>query len=255
MAQSFTSDDLQALASYPFKDANWKNKFLIGGLVSFLGYIIPLVPWFVFYGYGAQIMRRVIVEETEPFLPEWDDWGKLFTDGIKPVGVGFVYTLPIWLVFGVGYSFFFAAIFIGATAGAGSDSPPAWLVFLPMFAGLGFTATIGVGALLGLALGVFMPVVIAHVIATDDFAAAFRFNECWSLFRANVSGFTSSYFLLVALGIGLGFVMQILYFTIIGCCLLPFILPFFSYYMMLIWSVIFGRSYRVAVQQLKLSPA
>lgn len=28
MAKSFTSDDLQALAAFPFKDIDWKNKFL-----------------------------------------------------------------------------------------------------------------------------------------------------------------------------------------------------------------------------------
>lgn len=255
MSQSFTSDELQALASFPFKAPDWKNKFLIGALVSFLGYVIPVLPWFVLYGYGVQLMRRVIVEDASPFLPEWDDWGKLFVDGLKPVGAAFVYTLPIIALFVVGYGFFFGAISAGAAVGAGSDSPPDWLVFLPIFGGLGLAATFGVGMLLSFALGIFLPVIICHVVATDEFSAAFRFKECWTIFRANLSGFVFSQVLLMTAGFGLSFVMQILYFTIIGCCLLPFILPFFSYYIMLLWSVLFGRAYREAVQQIAANPS
>ena len=81
MSQSFSSEDLKQLFAFPFQDPRWQNKFLIGSLVVFAGFIIPLIPFFFVYGYMAQIMRRIIVEKGEPFLPEWDDWGKLFVDG------------------------------------------------------------------------------------------------------------------------------------------------------------------------------
>jgi len=81
--QSFTTDNLKALLTFPFEDDDWKNKFLIGSLIVFAGFAIPLIPFFFLYGYMMQIMRHIIVEKGKPFLPKWDDWGKLFVDGAK----------------------------------------------------------------------------------------------------------------------------------------------------------------------------
>jgi hypothetical protein len=94
MTNSFTSDELLALAKFPFTDPRWKNKFLIGGLLSLAGYAIPVLPLLFVYGYCAQIMRRIIVENEAPYLPEWEDWGKFLQDGLKLFGVGLVYSLP-----------------------------------------------------------------------------------------------------------------------------------------------------------------
>src|SRR6185503_7118827 len=94
MTTSFTTDNLQTLAKFPFTDPQWKNKFLIGGLLTLAGYAFPLLPLLFVYGYCAQIMRRIIVEKGEPYLPEWQDWGKFLLDGLKLGGVGLIYILP-----------------------------------------------------------------------------------------------------------------------------------------------------------------
>ncbi len=81
MRQSFTSQDLQALFAFPFKDPEWQQKALIGSLLVLLGFVIPIVPTIFLMGYLAQIMKGIIRTNRKPFLPKWDDWGKFFNDG------------------------------------------------------------------------------------------------------------------------------------------------------------------------------
>jgi hypothetical protein len=107
---------------------------------------------------------------------------------------------------------------------------------------------LGIGMLFGLIVSLIIPVAIGHVIATDEFAAAFRFREWWPIFRANLAGFLVSYALLIGFSIVLGFVFQILYLTIIFCCLYPFVLAPLTMYITIIWSVLFARAYRDGVQ-------
>ena len=119
-------------------------------------------------------MRRIIQEESEPFMPAWDDWGKLFQDGLKSVGAGLIYSLPIFVLIFVGYGAFFASAFLGAAVSGGEESTAAGL--FPLFGILGFVVTLGLVMILSLALILFLPVVIGHIVATDEFSAAFRWR-------------------------------------------------------------------------------
>ncbi|MCB0195260.1 MAG: DUF4013 domain-containing protein [Anaerolineae bacterium] len=251
MSSSFTTDNLQALAEYPFKDPEWKQKLLIGGLLLFAGYIIPFIPMIFVYGYVAQIMHRIIVEQGAPFLPAWDDWGRLFSDGLKIVGVTFIYSLPAIIFVCGGYAFFFgSAVFIEimTNSGGGGDTlaPLIPLVSMAIFFG-GFS----LGMLSLLVAILVMPVAVGHLIATGEFNAAFRVREYWPIFRANMAGFLISYVLLFGLFMLLSFVMNIFYFTIILCCFVPFISAAISIYMMIIGSVLFAEAYRDGVQTLQ----
>ena len=101
--QSFTYAELQDLFTFPFRDPQWKNKLLIGSLISLAGFVFPFIPWIFLYGYGVQIMRRIIVENGEPYLPEWDDWNRLFVDGLRLGGVILIICFPFVLLAIVGY--------------------------------------------------------------------------------------------------------------------------------------------------------
>jgi hypothetical protein len=48
----------------------------------------------------------------------------------------------------------------------------------------------------------------------------------------------------------LGFVLQILYVTVILCCLAPFVMAFMTLYAMIIGSVLFAEAYRTGVEKL-----
>jgi hypothetical protein len=252
MTNSFTSDELTALAKFPFNDPRWQTKFLIGSLLILAGYFIPFVPGIFLYGYAFQIMHRIIVEKGEPYLPEWDDWGKLFTDGGKIMGAVFIYSLPFLLLVCGGFGLFFA---LSIGAGAISSNPETGTppeAVLPLI-GMGvWFFTITIGTILVFPLVIILPVAIGHLVATNDFAAAFRPREWWPIFKANWAGYLVSYALLLGFWMVLSFAIQILYVTIILCCLVPFILIFITMYMTVIGSVLFGQAYRAGVEQVGL---
>jgi hypothetical protein len=247
MTNSYTGDDLIALAKFPFNDPDWQNKFLIGSLLTLAGYIIPIIPLIFVYGYAFQIMQRIIVEKGSPYLPDWDDWGRLFSDGLKLTGVSLIYSLPIMVLFCGGLGVHFASI-IGMVAipqEASADSPA---VILP-FVGMGvFFITFGLSMVLALIWGAILPAAIGHMIATNDFAAAFRVREWWAIFKANLGGYLIAYALLLGAWVVLSFAMQILYVTLILCCLVPFIMVGVSMYLIMIGSALFGQAYRAGAE-------
>ena len=252
MSQSFSSEDLKQLFAFPFQDPRWQNKFLIGSLVVFAGFIIPLIPFFFVYGYMAQIMRRIIVEKGEPFLPEWDNWGKLFVDGLKLLGAILIYSIPIIGLFFAGYILFFFTIALSAAAAEGSGDPSSPLVAMaPMAGSLFFCLFFAVIMLLSLAIGLLSPAIMGHVVATDEFSAAFRVREWWSIFRANIGGFLMAYVIVLAISVAFSFGISLLYLTLILCCLLPFIMAPATFYMLAIYGVVFGEAYREGARNLE----
>jgi hypothetical protein len=102
---------------------------------------------------------------------------------------------------------------------------------------------------------VIVPVAAGHVIATNQFGAAFRVREWWSIFRANLSGYLITYVLILGFWMALSFAIQILYFTVIFCCLLPFVMAFVMMYVMIIASVLFAQAYEAGVKKLALPAA
>lgn len=78
-----------------FEDPDWVKKALLGGLFCLLG--LFLVGGFFVAGYMMRMIRRVVRSEERP-LPEWDDLGEMFGDGVQAVGVYLVYVLPLVLV-------------------------------------------------------------------------------------------------------------------------------------------------------------
>lgn len=87
--------DLGKAFTFVFQDPRWLEKVLIGGL--FWIATILLFGWFFILGYMARIVRNVAAG-VDDRLPEWDDLGEMFTEGLKLFLVAFVWYLPIFLV-------------------------------------------------------------------------------------------------------------------------------------------------------------
>lgn len=68
--------DFQRSFTYVFEDKDWILKILIGGLLSF----IPVVNFAVF-GFAIETLKRARNGE-EPVLPDWKDFGMLFSEGL-----------------------------------------------------------------------------------------------------------------------------------------------------------------------------
>jgi hypothetical protein len=155
------------------EDKNWVTKLIIGAVISFFSFLI--VPIFFLLGYMIAVTRQVLNHKDLP-LPEWDNWGELFKDGIIVWVAQLVYTLPFWLLACIGGM---------ATVGFGFISGDA-----PDLASAGILATYGlIGCLMiifAIALFFITPAVIIQYVRHNEFAACFRFGEVLGIARANI---------------------------------------------------------------------
>jgi len=105
----------------------------------------------------------------------------------------------------------------------------------------------------GLAIGVVMPAIMGHVAATDDFGAAFRLKEWWTIFKANVGGFMLAYLIVFAVSMVLNSLIALVYCTIILCCIAPFLTAPVTLYTLIMSGALFGEAYREGVEKLEAS--
>ena len=77
------------------EDPDWIKKVLIGGVFMLLAGL--LVGAVFVAGYGVRLIRRSALGEPRP-LPEWDDMGGIFGDGLRAVALYLGYALPVLLV-------------------------------------------------------------------------------------------------------------------------------------------------------------
>jgi len=170
--------DFEKAFTYLKDDERWMTKLGIGAAVQFLSFLI--VPIFLLPGYMVQIVRNVH-DGVEPALPEWDDWGRLLTDGLTIVGAQLVYTLPFWLL---------VCISMIATGGAGAlmdgaggnASDAAALGIVSVWGIVGCLSILFVIAWIFLA-----PAITIQYVREGDFASCFRVGEVIAIIRDNIS--------------------------------------------------------------------
>jgi hypothetical protein len=247
---TLTSEYIQNLLTFPFRDAKWKEKMLVGSLIAFASFMIPFIPQLLLTGYGVQMARRMVLENAEPHLPEWNDWGALLMDGLRVGFVRFVYLLPVFVPFICGYLGLFGSIMTEVIL---DESGRAGGNVEGMFTAFGFLIFFGsffMAMILLLPTSLIMAPASTHAAVKQEFAAAFRFRAWWPIFRGNLSGYILGFVLLLGLGIVAGFALQIIYFTIILCFILPLVIAVYAYYASLIYEAVFAQIYREGVQKL-----
>ena len=252
MASKVTLDEVKKAVFFPFQGKNWGIKILVGSVLLFIsGFIVPIIPVF---GYFAQIMKRIIVQGEDPEMPEWDDWGAFFLDGIKLFGAMLIYLLPAILLIVGGYLLFFvldfAFVFMApAYSQSSTDMFPSAMLgsFLGMFGGI---AVFMLGFVLAFITILVIPPALGNMIAKGDFGAAFRVKEWWPILKANLSG----YILAVAIALGLFYLLYMLsflfYITVVLCFVLPVALAFTFFITGTIGFSIYSVAYRDGVRKL-----
>lgn len=167
--------DIGKSFAFVFEDKDWIVKILIAAAIVLVGsllgvLVIPaIIAGVLVSGYGVEITRRVI-RGTLDGLPEWDDWGALFKDGLMVLIIGLVYALPIIIV----------SMCLGIPIGAFSEDASELSSVLWFFLScLSFLYTI--------AMSIVLPAAIATYADEDDLGAAFRFGEIFGLVRDNLS--------------------------------------------------------------------
>jgi hypothetical protein len=164
--------DISTALSFVTQDRDWLKKIAIGALLAITGIgYIPLLGW------AVEISRRVIHGASE-VLPDWSDFGRYITAGLKYFVVAFVWTLPLILLstcVGV------AAGALGAAASQNSDNSTVPFI-LQICLGL-------ISLPYGIALGLLTPAAAGVLAATDSLSEALNPANAFKLVRANLGGY------------------------------------------------------------------
>ena len=176
------------------EDERWLNKLGIGSLIM-LATMVIILPIFWLIGYQIAIMRNVMAGSERP-LPEWDDWGKLFMDGLMVTIAMLVYTLPIWLIICLGMTTIFLPIL-----GGGSEDLMAALVAMTAVAWIGIAC---IAVIFAIGLMFISPAVYVQYAITNDLKACFRFGEVFAIARDNVVNILIT----IAANMGANFLLQ-----------------------------------------------
>lgn len=155
--------------SYVFDDEQWIGKIGIGAVLSL--FVMFLIPIPLLIGWAVGVTRNVMDDLENP-MPAWEDWGQLFSDGLKVLAAQLVYTVPFWILLCIAGAF-------AAAAGADSEG-------LQALGFLGFGLLISVALLFSIALFFLSPAIIIQYVRTADFGACFRFGEVFAIARNNI---------------------------------------------------------------------
>lgn len=229
--------DLKSLFRFPFQGPDWANRFILGCALLFVGWVVPIVPVIFVYGYAVEVMRRVIRGE-EPGMPPWQDWGRLFVDGLRAFGVGLVYLLPGTLVYLGGLGLYFAGTFVAT----GLGEREGFLIFLLLVAILYLTLFLG-SFLLSAGL-IPLPAAIAQFVADDRLGAAFQVRRWWAVLRERRWEYGIAWLLLFGLAGIVYFAQMLLYYSVCLCWLMPILASLVAFYITLVAAALFGQVWR-----------
>ena len=162
--------DVGKAFSYVFQDEHWIGKIGIGAVLSLLA--IFLIPIPLLIGWAVGVTRNMMDGFEDP-MPAWEDWGKLFSDGLKVLAAQLVYTLPLWVLICISGGFY---------AAAASDSQG-----MQVLGAAGSILFFCVIFLFSIALFFLSPAIIIQYVRTDDFGACFRFSEVLAIARDNIA--------------------------------------------------------------------
>jgi hypothetical protein len=189
------------------EDTNWVIKVAIYAVLSFFALFLLPIP--LILGYNVAITRNVKNGLENP-LPEWDDFGRFFTDGLYIFIAQLVYTLPFWLLSCIAVV---ATVGLGGLGGAvGSDSAAAASAM-----GIwGIWMVVGCLMLLLVLVAIFiMPALIIQYVYHENLAACFRFGEVLAIARDNIADILIT--LVAAMGAGFVLFMVIGFLSFIPC--------------------------------------
>lgn len=236
--QMFSTKKLSDWLAYPFKQEKAGNKILIGSALILAGFVIPFIPMLFVAGYLAKISKRITAGDGKLELPEWDDWGELFKSGLRLFGVGLIYSLPMLIIFTIGFIAYFGS-FVPLMIDDSSMGAP---ILMMLGMGVMFLA-IAIGMLLSLIEGIILPAVLMHVIHHDQFSKGFDFKGWWSIFRKNFWGFMVAFILMFGLYYLYYMLVVVVAYSFVLAVAVPFLSAFASFYLGLLFVPLAAQAY------------
>jgi len=195
------------------EDPDWVQKILIGGAFSLACTVLVGIPFVL--GYFSRTLRNVVAGEPRP-LPEWDDLGGIFNEGLRLTAVSLIYGLAIAAVIGVPLAVVLVPL-VAASAGHGDASE-----ILGGLGLVGFVGLYGLAMLVYLVFAVFLPAALARSALRGTVADGFAWREILDFVRANLGNYliTLVIYLLASFLAQFGFLL---------CCVGVFPAAFWSY--------------------------
>lgn len=165
---------------FVFQDPDWIKKMLLGGLFSLLGMLI--VGLFFVSGYFVRLIRNTARGKERP-LPEWDDLGGLFGEGVPPIGVYLAHVMPLVLIPLV--MVVASVLLFGGTASLAHRSEEAANALGAMLS-LVVLALYALFMLAMFALMVYLPAALVRLALLGRFGAAFEWRENLAFIKRNL---------------------------------------------------------------------
>ncbi|HVR43883.1 MAG TPA: DUF4013 domain-containing protein [Thermoanaerobaculia bacterium] len=207
--------------SFTFEDPDWIRKILIGGVMYLLAFV--LIGMFFIFGYLARFVRNVAAGAPRP-LPEWDQWGRDFGEGVRLFAIMLIYYSPIILIMMV---MIVGPAIIGAAGAEHSDAAGALASGVFTF---GMCLTYG----LILVIAVILPAALTLAVMRQSFSAAFEFATIFAYVRENAV----NYVLAIVIYLVAGFLAQF------GIILLCVGVVFTAFWSQLVSAYAFAETYR-----------
>lgn len=197
--------DIGQAFTFISEDENWAKKLGIGALIS----SIPFLN-FAALGYQVHISRNVVKGEERP-LPEWNNWGDLFLDGLRIISAMFIYMLPMLLLYSLAFGIVFLSIdpaAINEYSGSGTPPVPAgFLAFMGIFLLCGMPYT--------LITWLLWPMLSIQVARTSKWTACFDFRSMWQLIRQDWVNYLLVIGFYLGLTMGMSFIVMPVVFVLI----------------------------------------
>lgn len=177
---------------YPLSD--WTKIIILAVIL-----IIPIVN-FIGLGYILRIIKATLAGLDD--LPDFDEVGDMFIDGLKILVVGIVYFIPVWIIAAI-IGLILGAIFPASTTYYTSADATAIIG--------GMIASYAVIFIIGLIVGLIEIIAIANMAYYDgELGAAFRFSDILNYIATIGWGkYLIFYIILAIIGVVIGFIAML----------------------------------------------
>jgi Protein of unknown function (DUF4013) len=198
--------------SIKYPTSNW-GKVLILGVILIASILV--VPVFLLIGYLFRVIKATLAGLDE--LPEFDEIGDMFVDGLKVFVVGIVYSIPVIII-----SLILTAI-TGTSSSASLSLNPGMI--------WAFVLVYIVYIIVAVIVGLIEVIAIANMAYYDgDLGAAFSFSEILDRIAKIGWGKYIITYIVIAIVASIGFLIGLLtLFILVGFILLPLVIAPFIY--------------------------
>ena len=197
--------DIARSFSFMFDDADRIKKILIGAVVG----IIPILN-LAGIGYLVQLVRNVQAGEANP-LPDWDDFGTYFMDGLKILVGLLFYSIPVILL---SIGFVIIAVIVSEIVNP-SDVDDVMGVLSICINCLTF--------ILAMIPYIFLPAMLIRYADTEQISALIKVGELWRYIQQDLGSYV------IVLAISLAVSIFIAPLGLIACVIGVFVTQWWAY--------------------------